>query len=72
MIGALFVQLEKEVKDALEKQGIGADVKVVSNVLVIKLTKDEIINAIKKQIPQPYANNIEVEANDIVIRVKLA
>ena len=72
MLPALIPQIEKEIKDALGKQGIGADVKIISNVLTIKLSKDEIVNTIKKQIPPPYNLNVEVEASDIIIKVRLA
>jgi len=71
MIAALLAQIEKEINDALKKQGVNADVKALDNMLVIKITKDEIINTIKKQIPPPYVNNLEIEANDIVVKVKL-
>jgi len=71
MLHALIPQIEKEVKDALTKQGIPADVKVISDVLTIRLSKDEVVNTIKKQIPPPYNANVEVEASDIIIKVRL-
>jgi len=71
MLNALIPQIEKEVKDALTKQGIPADVKVISDVLTIRLSKDEVVNTIKKQIPPPYNANVEVEASDIIIKVRL-
>jgi len=71
MINSMIPLIEKEVKEALSKQGLPADVSTVGNVLTIRIGKDEIINVIKKQIPPPFNANVEVEASDIVIRVRL-
>jgi len=71
LLEALIPLIEKEVKDALSKQGIPADVSTVGREMTIILKKDDIVKAVKEQIPPPYNQNVEVEASDIIVRVKL-
>lgn len=60
-----------EVKKSMEKSGIGGDVKLLSNELIITMRKDELINTIKNAIPDNLKPLVTIEAGDITIKIKV-
>lgn len=64
--------IKGEVEKALTGIGLSPSVSILQNELVIKVTKEEIINKIISGFPEPYRSIISVEAGDIIIKVKLA
>lgn len=60
-----------EVQKGLSKAGITGAVDFTGQELTITLRKADLEDIIKKSFPQPYANFVTVEANDIKIKVKV-
>jgi len=61
----------EEIKKALGSVGVKADVVNLGNEIVVSISKDEIIENIRKGFPEQYRNMVNVEAGDIKIRIKV-
>jgi hypothetical protein len=58
-------------KKEFDKIGLHPVVSSTVNEIVIRITKEEIIDNFKKGIPPQLSNSITVEASDIVIKVRI-
>jgi|YelNatPaOPRAMG01_1025707.scaffolds.fasta_scaffold190229_2 hypothetical protein len=61
----------EEIKKALGSTGVKADIVNLGNEIVITISKDEIIENIRKGFPEQFRSIVNVEAGDIKIRIKV-
>lgn len=60
-----------EVKKALDRSGVKAELDFLGDYLVITLTKNEVANLILSGFPEQFRNAVMVEAGDIKIKIKV-
>jgi len=60
-----------EVKKALEKAGVHADIDFLGNYLVITLSKQEVANILLSGFQEQFRGAVEIEASDIKIKFKV-
>ncbi len=68
---SLSLTLINAILEEFRKQGINADAKLENGYLTIKLSSDEIKNIILSRVPQEFKNSIEVQAGDIIVKLKV-
>ncbi len=68
---SISLTLVNAILEEFKKQGISADAKLENGYLTITLKADEIKNIILSRVPQEFKNSIEVQAGDIVVRLKV-
>jgi len=61
----------EEIKKALGSVGVKADVVNLGNEIVVTISKDEIIENIRKGFPEQYRSMVTVEAGDIKIKIRI-
>ncbi len=68
---SLSLTLINAILEEFKRQGISADAKLENGYLTITLKANEIKNIIISRVPMEFKNSIEVQAGDIVVRLKV-
>ncbi len=68
---SISLALVNAILEEFKRQGISADAKLENGYLIIKLSSDEIKNIIISRVPIEFKNSIEVQAGDIVVKLKV-
>ena len=68
---SISLALVNAILEEFKRQGINADAKLENGYLTIKLSSDEIKNIIISRVPIEFKNSVEVQAGDIVVRLKV-
>ncbi len=68
---SISLALVNAILEEFKRQGINADAKLENGYLTIKLSSDEIKNIIISRVPIEFKNSIEVQAGDIVVKLKV-
>jgi len=64
--------LVQALTDALKKAGINADIRPLSDKVVITIPSVEIQRMMLSQVPPQYSGILTVKSGDVIIEVKLA
>ena len=68
---SISLTLVNAILEEFKKQGINADAKLENGYLIITLKSDEIKNIIISRVPQEFKSSVEVQAGDIVVKLKV-
>ena len=68
---SLSLTLINAILEEFKRQGINADAKLENGYLTIMLKADEIKNIIISRVPQEFKSSIEVQAGDIIVKLKV-
>jgi len=64
--------LVQALTDALKKAGVNADIRPLSDKVVITIPSAEIQRMMLSQVPPQYSGILTVKSGDVIIEVKLA
>ncbi len=68
---SISLTLVNAILEEFKKQGINADAKLENGYLIITLKSDEIKNIIISRVPQEFKSSVEVQAGDIIVKLKV-
>jgi hypothetical protein len=68
---SLSLTLINAILEEFKRQGINADARLENGYLTISLKADEIKNIIISRVPIEFKNSVEVQAGDIVVKLKV-
>ena len=68
---SISLALVNAILEEFKRQGINADAKLENGYLTIKLSSDEIKNIIISRVPIEFKSSVEVQAGDIIVKLKV-